>query len=279
VKYGNVNSLQLLFLVSMIRASARGLYRTSRAFDLAYLPALALFLTIKPNMALPVLALVAHYLHVRGGRSFTLGTIGAVAVVFAGLAIGAWHFGEAGVWRDWFEYTGGAHGGTVFYSVDNGNQSLAMLLAEKSSAYGPLGNSLLLMAVLAPAALVVASAQGQRGDLVLPTARRVLEDPWLITALAVVAVCATSPLFWHHYYVAMLVPLALLMRGAATRLQRACALASFAVLTVPWLQMLSEARLFGVAYTLIFFAWAPLVPAMLVELAGVRRELESRPAA
>lgn len=276
VKYGNVNSLQLLFLVAMIRASARALYRTSRAFDLLYLPALALFLTIKPNMALPALALAAHYLHARGARRFAVGAAGAIAVACAGVALGAWHFGEWAVWRDWFEYTRGGHGGTVFYSVDNGNQSLAMLLAEKSSAYGPVGNSIMLMAVLATAGLVAASAQGRRGDLVLPTVSRVLGDPWLATALAVVAMCATSPLFWHHYYVAMLIPLAYLVRRDSTALQRGCAVASFVVLTVPWLQMLSDAKLFGVAYTLLFFAWAPLVPAMLADLARVRREIDPR---
>jgi len=277
VKYGNVNSLQLLFLVAMVRASSLGLHRRNRLFDAAYLPVLAFFLTIKPNMALPVLALSAHYLHARGARRFVLGSLAAAGTAIAGIALGAWHFGDWGIWRDWFNYTRGAHGGTVFYSVDNGNQSLAMLLAEKGSAYGPLGNSIMLMAVLATAALVAASSQGKRGDLVVPTAARVFGDPWLVTSLAILAACATSPLFWHHYYVAMLVPLAYLMRPASTRFQRGCAILSFFVLTVPWLQLLSGASLFGVAYSLIFFAWVPLVPAMLVELARVGRELDARP--
>jgi hypothetical protein len=221
-----------------------------------------------------VLALSAHYLHARGARRFAVGAMGAIATVAAGIAIGAWHFGDVGVWCDWFRYTAGAHGGTLFYSVDKGNQSLAMLLAEKSSAYGPVGNSLLLVAVLATAALVAASAQGRHGELVLPTARRALGDPWFATALAVVTLCATSPLFWHHYYVVMLIPLAFLMRPATTLAQRVCALVSFAVLSMPVLRLLNEARMVGAAYSLVFFAWAPLVPAMLIELARVRRELD-----
>jgi len=220
-----------------------------------------------------------HFLHARGARSFAVGTIGACAVVAAGIALGAWHFGDAGVWRDWLGYMRGGHGGTVLYSVDNGNQSLAMLLADKSSAYGPFGNSVLLMGALATAALVAVSAQGRRGDLVVPTLGRVLDDAWLMAALAIVAMCATSPLFWHHYYVTMAIPLAFCLRRDATRLQRACALASFVVLSMPWLQVLDEARLIGLAYTLVFFAWAPLVPAMLAELVRVRRGLEPPPAA
>jgi hypothetical protein len=275
IKFGNVNSLQIAFLTAMIAASRARLHERSRLFDRAYLPLLALFLVFKPSLPLPVLALALHYARVRGAAAFARGAALAAATALLAVGTGAAYFGTWHAWSDWLAYTRGANGGTLLYSVDRGNQSLPMLMAEKSSAYGAFGNSALLLACFALAVLVALSAGGKRGDLVRPAACRVLADPWLCVSVAVVLTCATAPLFWHHYYVALMVAIVHAFRRGGSWQGRALAAASYLALAVPALQLLGGLRLFGLAYSLTFFAWAPMVPAVLMELARERRTLEA----
>jgi hypothetical protein len=159
--------------------------------------------------------------------------------------------------------------------VDTGNQSLPMLMAERSSAYGAFGNSVLLLACFALAVLVALSAGGKRGDLVRPAACRVLADPWLCVSVAVVLTCATAPLFWHHYYVALVIAIVYALRRGGSWQVRALAAASYVFLAVPVLQFLVGLQLYGLAYSLAFFGWVPMVPAMLAELVRERRTLEA----
>lgn len=269
VMYGNVSSIQLLVLAGFI-AWARAIERRF-AFDLAYLPALALFILVKPNIALVGLALAAHYALVRGARRFALAAALAVPAALAGWAAGAAYFASAGIWRDWYRYSGDASGGTLLYSSRMGNMSIVNLLSE-SGGYGPPGYALLATALLGAALLVAASAAGREPRRVGPALRAVLADPWLAASLAIVATLCISPLVWVHYEVLLLVPMLRLFRWRGRwDLATICVVVAYlAMARPPVASNILPARV-PLLHLILMFSWTPLLAGILAEVARMRR--------
>ena len=271
VYVGNVNSIQLLGVAVLVWIAERRLYLARAWIDRLYLPLIALGLVLKPNLPWVAGMLAAQYALVRGPRAFAVGTALAAATVAVSVAIGAAYFGDLGIWADWFAYLRRG----IFYSVDLGNQSLPMLMAEKGSGFGPVANSALVAACIALAFLVAVSAGGKRQELAAPTARALLSDAWYAASVGVVLTCAATPLFWIHYDVLALVPILYFVRaGRRPDAGTWCAAASFVILSVPFIRLLNAAHLVGTLYSLIFFAWVPLLAAVLWRAVGVRRALE-----
>ncbi len=272
---GNVNALQFAAFAGLIAGVQGGGLRRHRLLDLLYLPALALLLAFKPNTIWIAAALAVHYALARGPRAFALGAALAVVAAALALAAGAMYLGPQ-AWGQWLRYAGGG----IFYSVDQGNQSLPMLLSEKGGAYGPVAYVALVAAAIGLAFLVAVSRAGKRGDLAAPAALALARDAWFAASVGVLLFCAATPIFWPHYYMLALIPTLYFVRGDRRPDARtALALASFAVLSVPVVLLLNAAHLAGIAYSLLFFAWVPLLAAAVLHAVRVRRALEPAPGA
>ncbi|HZZ93326.1 MAG TPA: hypothetical protein VFE23_12250 [Usitatibacter sp.] len=273
VKMANANSPQLAAFAGLIYLSATGALERRPWLDRLYLAALALLVVIKPNILWIAGGLAAHYAVRRGMAATFRGSLIAAVAALAGIALGAWYFGAAGAWIDWLRYVGG-HGGSLLYSLDGGNQSVAMLMAEKTGGYDAYTYSAILVCAMALAIVVCLSEAGQRPELLRPAAVRVLQDPWLVASLAVVITCATAPLVWPHYFLLNLIPIGwLATRGQRTHFAMACAALSFLTQCKPFIVFLGIFHLSGVISSMMAFTWAPLLPPLLLELVKTRAEV------
>ena len=279
VKYGNVNSFQLLAVVALAAISARGLLDRFRALDVLYLGALAALLVFKPNTLWIAAALAAHYAVVRGPRRFAIGALVAVPVAIAAVLAGAVHFGGGQVWHDWVAYTQGANGGTLLYRNEQGNQALPMWLSQHSKAYGPFGYGLLLAAFLGVLLLAAMTALGKRTDLLRPTACALLCDAWFAASAGVVLTFAASPLLWPHYYVFALVPIFAMFRASGRwDLATACAIVTYLAMSRMLTTTLLAGEMFGALGFFMMLPWVPLVVGLCAWAAERRRALGVAPA-
>jgi hypothetical protein len=267
VRVSNVNSLQLLVLVAMVAMAQQRLWDRHPAVDKLYVPLAALFLVFKPNTIIIVAALVAHYAVVRGPRRFAIGALLAVPVALAAMAYGAWYFGSAGVWLDWYRYTQGLNGGTLVYSLVKGNMSLPVMLSERGEIYGSTGYAVILAVAFAVALLVAATSTGREPERAWPTLRHWFEDPWRAASIAAVFMFATSPLLWPHYLMFALIPLAWMLRPEGERdIAPACAVVSFVLFSRALLQPMVLMEMNRLAYTVMMFAWVPLLVGLFARL-------------
>jgi hypothetical protein len=276
IRAGNVTCVQLLVLAAMIAVAQRKLWERHSWMDRSYLAILAVFLLFKPNTLFVVAGLAAHYLVARGTRAFATGSAIALLVAFAGAAYGAWYFGAAGVWSDWLRYTQGMNGGTLVYALAKGNTALPVMLAERGGAYGPTGYAVLLAAAFAFGLLACASSLGRDSAGTLPALRAWFADPWAAASIGTLAMFVASPLLWRHYFMFALIPMAWLARPDKPRdAAVACAVLSFFLFSRMLLGPLAAAGLEGLAYLVIFFSWAPLLPAALARLARMASTVRS----
>jgi hypothetical protein len=122
--------------------------------------------------------------------------------------------------------------------------------------------------------LVGISAGGRRQDLAAPTARALLGDAWFAASAGVVLTCAATPLLWIHYYMLALVPILYFVRNRPRPdAGMWCAAVTLAILSVPLIRLLDAAHLVGLIYSLLFFAWVPLLVALLWHATRERRAL------
>jgi hypothetical protein len=268
LRVANVNSFQLLFIAALLWVSVKRWYEAHPAVDRLYLAALAVFLVFKPNTMFIVAGLALHYALARGPRRFATGAAIAAVLAFLAAACGAWFFGGPHAWTDWVAYTQGANGGTLMYSANKGNVALSVMLAEQSMAYGAVGYGLLIGLGLAVAVVAALSNLGRRPERLAPGLRDLFADPWSAASLGVLFTIAMSPLMWPHYFMFALIPMAWLLRtdgrwDAAT----GWAIASYLLFSRLVLGPLTAANLVGVVYSVMFFAWVPLVPALLSRIA------------
>ncbi len=172
VKYGNVSSFQLLYMAAMLTAAVRGWPARKAWIAALYMGSLAVFVAFKPTTLWIALAFVAHYGLTRGSRRLAAGIGMAALASLLVLGIGAWFFHDWNAWIQWYRFTQGMNGGSLVRSLEQGNLSFAMMLAQRSMAYGLLTYSLMIAAWLAFALVLAMTAMGKRPDLLVPTARR-----------------------------------------------------------------------------------------------------------
>ncbi|MGZ5661061.1 MAG: hypothetical protein ACXWG6_06820 [Usitatibacter sp.] len=280
VKYGNVSSLQLLCIAVLLRIAVSGRYPRGAFAESLYLGSLAVFAVFKPNTLWIVLAFAAHYATARGARRFALGSAAAVAGGLLALACGAWFFHDAGVWVDWYRFTQGMNGGSLVRTLEQGNLSPAMLLAQRSMHYGLVQYSLMIAAWLGLALVLAMTSMGRRTDLLVPTARSCLSDPWLAVSIGIVFTIATSPLVWAYYHLFALIPMFALTRpGGRQRLKRACVAACYVAMMNPLLEFLGSRGLVTAIHFVMLWSWLPLLVALLADVADRRGIVEASLAA
>ena len=275
VKYGNVSSFQLLYMAAMLTAALRGWPARNAAIASLYVGSLALFVAFKPTTLWIALAFAAHYGLTQGPRRLAAGIGAGIVLALAAFALGAWFFHDVHAWTQWYRFTQGMNGGSLVRSLEQGNLSLAMMLAQRSMAYGLLTYSLMIAAWLAFAFLLAMTAMGQRSALLAPTARSCFADPWLGLSIGAVYTLATSPLVWAYYDMFALVPMFALLRRESTSLQKACVVASYVAMANPLFAAMAATGLAPAIPLVMLWSWIPLLVAVLVEAARRRAALEA----
>ena len=267
VRVSNVNSLQFLYVAAMVYVAASGRHPRSAALESLYVGSLAFFVLFKPNTPWIALALAAHYGGARGWRKLASGLGAACVCAILALGLGAWFFHDANVWMEWFRFTQGMNGGSLVRTVEQGNLAPAMLLFQRSGTFGLLTYALLITACLAFAVVLAMTGMGRRSRELLPAARRTFSDPGLAASLGVMFTLATSPLVWPFYHLFALVPMILFFRPRQAPMRAACIAVSYLAMTGPLLELLGRAGFGPVIPLLMLWAWAPLLVAVLGEVA------------
>jgi hypothetical protein len=276
VKYGNVSSLQLLYMVAVLHVAVRKLHAKNWLIESLFLGSLAAFLIFKPNTLWIALALAIHYGIVRGPRRFLVGAGAGALVSVLAFACGAWYFHDANVWSEWLRFTQGMNGGSLVRSMEQGNQSFPMLLAQRSMSYGLLEYALMIAAWLALAVVLAMSSMGRRGDLLLPTALKCFADPWFALSIGILFTFATSPMVWPHYQLFGLIPIFWLFRlDGRWGFKTWCAAISYVAMTNPLLEFLGAAGRFAIIQSLMLLCWTPLIPGMLAYAVEQRESLQA----
>lgn len=259
---GNVNSLQLPFLVAAITFARQRVDIGHRTSALAYAAALSAFVMFKPNMALVALFLAASFFALAARRMRVLAAAAAFASALCAFAIGAAYFRGIDAWSDWFAYVNGARGGTLLYRTEDGNISLAMMMSQRIGGMGPLGYGVVLGSVLLAAC---ALALRRHGEGVLRHARARFEDPWFAAAAGILLTLFAAPLVWPHYLVSVLIPAAWAWgphRGWDTA--RGLLVIGYALLALPYAfgEGPGPAKL-----SAFMLGWLPIAAAFVVRLA------------
>jgi hypothetical protein len=268
VRSGNVNSLQLAFLVALVAVSAKGLFTGNDWIDGLFVGVLALFVAFKPNTPWIALALAIHYLAARGVRALAIGALEAVLLGAAAFAIGAWTMGGVHAWLEWLELARGMDGSAMQLPFERGNHSIALVISRLSPTLGAVGWGLALVGMIAMALVLALSANGQRGDRLAPAARNAFADPWFAVSVGILLTFAASPLVWPHYLVLALIPIAWLLRGDGSC--RTCtwgAIACYLVLSRLVIDPLVSLQMFNLLQVLSLIAWVLLLPGVLARAA------------
>jgi hypothetical protein len=274
VKYGNVSSLQLLYMVAMLHAAAHKLHSRNALSASIFLGSLAAFVIFKPNTLWIALALAIHYAIVAGRRKFLAGAAAAALVSVLAIACGAWYFQDANVWAEWLRFTQGMNGGSLVRSLEQGNQSIPMLLAQRSMSYSLLQYTLMISAWLALAFVLAMSSMGRTGDLLVPTAVKCFSDPWFALGVGILFTFATSPLVWAYYHVfALILIFWLFRRDGRWDLGTWCATICFVAFANPLLEFLGAAGEFGAIHSLMLLSWTPLLLGTLVYVVDQRKSI------
>jgi hypothetical protein len=210
----------VLLLARLLGRSASFLARAGLGALL--LSALAALTLCKPNILLIGVLLAAH-LGVRHGlRAFAAAALPAAAVALLLVVVPCLYFGSWNVWREWYELVYGGNASMLVRKVITGNFSTPVLLAQGLGvsvyAVSPalLGLVAISLVVVAVRPIVAdATLTSSPGRSALAVARRLVEDPSTALCLGLVLTMASSPLFWLHYYVLVLIPGLWLVSGAA----------------------------------------------------------------
>ena len=276
VRVGNVNSLQLLFVALLLHVAVRRLYSGNALVDGLFIGLMAVFVIFKPNTPWIALAFAIHYGVAHGHRKFWVGV--GMAVLFGALAfgIGAWYFDDAHVWMEWLQFARGMDGSALPLTLDQGNLSFTMLLAQRSMSYGPMGYGLIIAAALSVALILATSSGGRRTDLVIPALRAAFSDPWCAAGIGVLFTFATSPLVWPHYLLFALVPIFWLVRidgevDAGTWGAALC----YGALSLPLMSILGAGGFYGAIQAAMLFSWLALVPGLFAHVARPARGLQT----
>jgi hypothetical protein len=267
LKYGNVSSLQLLYMAAMLHVAVKGLYPKNPWLESLYLGSLAVFVLFKPNTPWIALALASHYWIARGTRRFGLGVAAAAVGSLIAFLCGVAFFGDAHAWIDWFHFTQGMNGGSLVRTLEQGNLSPVMLLAQRTMAFSLIQYALLISAWMALAFVLAVTSVGRRTNELVPSMRRCLEDPWLALSIGVMFTFATAPLVWAYYHVFALIPMFAFFKPREQPKRAILIGLAYLGMTNPFLEMLGAAGHVPLIPLIMFWAWVPLLMVVLSECA------------
>ncbi|HZZ94396.1 MAG TPA: glycosyltransferase 87 family protein [Usitatibacter sp.] len=263
-RVGNVNALQVAAIVAFVHAARSGF--AIPMVEALYLPALALFVAFKPNIAPVAAALAVHFVFTRGRAAVLRGIAASIATLAAAYALAAWYFHSAAVWGDWYGFVHGPDG-AILYAVRYGNASIAKLMSEYWPGIDPYAFGLLLGAALAAFIAAALTAFGRDPAGARARLREALADPWCMASVGVLFMFAMSPLLWPHYEVLALVPAFWLFRdGSPSRGVALCIVAAYVLLSRPLGAALLWGHVAGADFTALLVGWLPLAAAFCASL-------------
>ena len=202
---GNFNILLLCGLATALAAieylPARPL-RHKLILSSALLTGLACLTLLKPLVLLPCLLLVTSLYRSPSTRPAAASLGVAFASTLVLVLLPCLYFRSWSVWWDWYSAVYGADHRRLFYPVEQGNFSFALLVADwLEGRYAPLAAGLGTLLVASLLLVATAHRRPDRSGQSLAIC-----DPHLLVSLGVLATFALSPLAWVHYYMLLLIP-------------------------------------------------------------------------
>ena len=225
---GNVNSFQLLALSALAAWMGRSHRRRTAGapLELWILPLLTSLVMIKPSIVVPAAA-IGWVAILRSRVRTTLAAAGVSTVVAAALGvIPLLYFGTWNLWAGWWTYVSGGRDEGLLFPTLWGNRSTVMLLHEEFGMR-PVAATALALAVFTTLAAVGAACRKRESGLasrLTGSLRELGSDPFRAATAGVVLTCATSVVYWPHYFLFCLWG-ALAMTLSLRRRPIACALA------------------------------------------------------
>jgi hypothetical protein len=270
LQVGNFNCLHLALLALPLALTAKLRAERGRTTWAALcLSLLALYVLLKPNLALLGAGVAAHVVATTPARAAARALAVAAAVAAALLLWPCLYFDSFAVWNDWLAYVGGDPG-KLAYDLEKFNVSWPLHCARwfggTALVYSLLGGTALLLA----AALVLRHARRAAGLGWRACARAALATPFAPASLGLVVTLAISPLVWSHYTLALVVPVAWLLSRRARIDLDSWLLAIAAVLYglsylagLQGLGLVDAADSAELGRSLAALAWIPLAGAVL----------------
>lgn len=214
---GNVNTFQLFVCVLLTAYAERLLDRRNGPGRLAartlFLSALGALTLFKPNLAVVALLLGMHVLVRHGMRLSPQAITLAAACSLVLLVLPCPSFGSWTIWQEWFGtvYGGGGHGtmAALAASPTLGNYAALGMVSSRLGVGVFAAQAVMGVALGLPAlgALALATRQSPaRTQAIWRGMILALRDPHMVMAAGVIALFASSPLVWLHYYTLVLLP-------------------------------------------------------------------------
>lgn len=284
LRVANVGCLQLAALAGLmglasVLARLRSFVRRA-GLEALLLTGLVAVTLCKPNVVL-VSALLALHLAVRhGGRLFAVAAAGAAVGTGLLLLVPCLYFGSWTVWQEWYQFVYGTNPDMLVRPIAHGNYSTPLLASSAVGGSATVIGFVLLALLVASLVVTLVWQRGRLGalDAARAAARRFLDDPRPPVATGVVLTAATSPLFWAHYHVLLILPSLWLLDMASPRAVPLLAAASV-VMTAGVAGML----LWAIGWTdampvTIILGWIPLWAALLIRLRRPEPRRQEAPA-
>ena len=200
LEVGNINCLLVLGLAIALGLGRRLQAQTTRRFPLgSVLLNFLVFLTmVKPVVALPC-ALLAYTVWQDVGTATMLRIVGSAVGTSLLLALlPCLYFRSWSVWWNWYMSIQGADARHLFYDVNTGNNSFALIASD----WVPGGYSTVIVIVGALLIGLIGTMLAWSGGRI--GLRLKAFGPDFMLALGIMFTFALSPLSWSHYYLLLL---------------------------------------------------------------------------
>lgn len=197
--FGTALALDAIRRIPDAHGEAAGGSGEATGYGAGALALLGTLTLLKPTVA-PIAAVLGGCTLARLGPRRAARPIAVAAIAL--LLVAAWpmaRLGSAAIWLEWLHYFRTGNLDMFDLPWSKGNRSTALFLSKQLGV--PLG-----VATAAVAAALAATlwAALRRAPSIGSAALAALRDPTIAVATGVVALLATSPLAWQHYYVHVL---------------------------------------------------------------------------
>jgi hypothetical protein len=218
---------------------------------------LAALTLCKPNVLLVSVLLAVHVAVRHGSRVFVQSALaGAVATALL-LVLPCLYFGSWTVWQEWLGFVYGSNSAMLVRPIATGNYATPLFVSTWTGASVSVIAAVLFALLVASLMLIRRPESHARTGRAAPETigaafKRLFHDPLAPVALGILLTMATSPLFWLHYYVLLMIPGLWLLNAPGTSR------------TVPLLAAISVAMSAGLAgMGLWALGWPNAMPATI----------------
>ena len=169
------------------------------------------------------------------------------------------------VWQEWFHFVYGSNTAMLVRPIASGNYSTPLFVSTWTGAGSSVIAAVLFALLVASLAVILRRGPRSTHERAHAAFKRLFRDPHAPVAAGILLTLATSPLFWLHYYLLMLIPSLWLLSAearavsilAATSVALSAGLAGVLLWALGWPAAMPAT---------IALSWVPLWGALLLEL-------------